>query len=74
MKCLKAIKSTKDVEIGEIIRVDDKTAHRMVGSIWTYVPKSEWKLLTRKVQDDQVSSEEKKPNKKKDKSNQKEKR
>ena len=43
MKCIKALKTTKDVEIGDIKRVDDKTANNMVGSMWAYVPKSEWK-------------------------------
>jgi hypothetical protein len=43
MKCIKALKTTKDVEIGDIKRVDDKTAYNMVGSMWAYVPKSEWK-------------------------------
>jgi len=48
MKCIKALKTTKDVEIGDIKRVDDKTANNMVGSMWAYIPKSEWKLATRK--------------------------
>jgi len=34
MKCIKALKTTKDVEIGDIKRVDDKTAYNMVGSMW----------------------------------------
>jgi hypothetical protein len=48
MKCIKAIKATKDVEVGQIKRVDDKTAENMVGSHWQYISKSEWKLATRK--------------------------
>lgn len=47
MKTIRAIKKTKEVEIGEIKRVDDKTAHNMVGMMWEYVSKSEWKNLTR---------------------------
>jgi len=43
MKCIKAVKQTKEVELGEIRRVDDKTAFNMVGSYWMYVSKSEWK-------------------------------
>lgn len=43
MKTIKSIKATKDVELGEIRRVDDKTAHNMVGSMWQYISKSEWK-------------------------------
>jgi hypothetical protein len=43
MKTIKSIKKTKEVELGEIKRVDDRTAHNMVGSLWQYVSKSEWK-------------------------------
>ena len=70
MKCIKALRASKDVEVGEIRRVDDKTAYNMVGSSWAYVPKSEWKLATRKskpaVQEtEQVTEQvEKKPYKK----------
>jgi hypothetical protein len=49
MKCIKAIRKTKDAEIGQIKRVDDKTAYNMVGSSWMYVPKSEWKSGLNKV-------------------------
>lgn len=49
MKCIKAIKASKDVEMGTIKRVDDKTANNMVGNTWVYIPKSEWKLSTRKT-------------------------
>jgi len=45
MKCIKAIRATKEVELGEIKRVDNKTAHSMVGYSWQYVSKTEWKLL-----------------------------
>ena len=48
MKCIKAIRATKDVELGQIKRVDDKTAENMVGSHWQYISKSEWKMATRK--------------------------
>jgi hypothetical protein len=44
MKCIKAIRATKEVELGEIKRVDNKTAHGMVGYSWQYVSKTEWKL------------------------------
>ena len=70
MKCIKALRASKDVEVGEIKRVDDKTAYNMVGSSWAYVPKSEWKSQTRKSKpSEQVSEEvtdqvEKKPYKK----------
>jgi hypothetical protein len=48
MKCIKAIKESKDVTLGEIRRVDDKTAFNMVGLSWEYVSKAEWKSTTRK--------------------------
>ena len=74
MKCIKALRASKDIEVGEIKRVDDKTANNMVGISWAYVPKSEWKLVTRKSkpiaqETDQVGEQvtdqvEKKPYKK----------
>ena len=58
MKCIKALKASKDVAVGDIKRVDDKTAYNMVGSMWAYIPKSEWKLATRKTKStDQVTKE-----------------
>lgn len=48
MKCIKAIKPGKDIEVGTIKRVDDKTAYNLVGPIWQYVSKSEWKSLFKK--------------------------
>lgn len=44
MKCIKAIRTSKGVEVGDIKRVDDKTAMSMVGLSWQYVSKTEWKL------------------------------
>ena len=41
MKCLKSTKT------GNIIRVDDKQAHNMVGREWSYVSKEEWKKTVR---------------------------
>ena len=70
MKCIKAIKATKDVEVGTIKRVDNKTANNMVGNFWVYIPKSEWKLATRKSKpivqetDQDTDQVEKKPYKK----------
>ena len=70
MKCIKALRASKDIEVGEIKRVDDKTANNMVGLSWVYVPKSEWKLQTRKskpsvqVTEQDSDQEEKKPYKK----------
>lgn len=68
MKCIKSIKETKDVVLGTIRRVDDKTANNMVGNYWAYVSKSEWKKETRKSKpkEDVVEqvSQERKPYKK----------
>jgi hypothetical protein len=58
MKCIKAIKATKEIELGTIKRVDDKTAFNMVGLSWAYVSKSEWKATTRKVKEVQSNTEE----------------
>ena len=73
MKCIKAIKETKDIALGTIKRVDDKTAVNMVGNMWSYIPKSEWKAATRKPKaekSEEKQSEvlEKKPYKKGQKS------
>jgi len=64
MKCIKAIRATKEVEIGEIKRVDDKTAYNMVGSSWQYVSKTEWKLSRGKKVVEETATEQldKKPN------------
>lgn len=44
MKCVKAIKSSKNVEVGTVIRVDDQEAEMKVKTgYWQYAPKSEWK-------------------------------
>lgn len=43
MKCIKNNKT------GEIERVTDREANNMVGSTWSYVAKTEWKAVTRKV-------------------------
>jgi len=43
MKCIKALRTGKDVQVGDIKRVDDKTAMNMVGLSWQYISKTEWK-------------------------------
>jgi len=43
MKCIKNSKT------GDIQRVSDKEAYNMVGNTWKYIPKSEWKEVTRVV-------------------------
>ena len=73
MKCIKAIRATKEVELGEIKRVDEKTAYNMVGSSWVYISKTEWKLsrgkkvaeeVTEQSSDQPTEQVEKKPYKK----------
>ena len=73
MKCIKSIRASKDVEVGDIKRVDDKTAMNMVGLSWQYVSKTEWKLsrgkkvieeVTDQVTDKVTDKVEKKPYKK----------
>lgn len=72
MKCI------KNLQTGNVIRVSDIQANQMVGSTWQFVPKSEWKALTRTpkkeevVETKQVSNEtqtiaEKQRNRKKNK-------
>jgi hypothetical protein len=70
MKCIKSIRASKDVEVGDIKRVDDKTAMNMVGLSWQYVSKTEWKLSKGKKVVEEIATEqpteqiEKKPYKK----------
>jgi len=70
MKCIKSIRASKDVEMGDIKRVDDKTAMNMVGLSWQYVSKTEWKLSRGKKVVEETATEqtteqvEKKPYKK----------
>jgi hypothetical protein len=78
MKCIKSIKSRKNVELGAIKRVDEKEAESEVKSgYWKYIPKSEYKLSTRKQKNveqevNKESSEDvKKPNSKKSKNDKK---
>jgi hypothetical protein len=49
MKCIQAIRTGKYSEVGDIKRVDDIDAQEKVTSgYWKFIPKSEWKLATRK--------------------------
>ena len=52
MKCIKNIKT------GDIQRVDDRQAEAKVGSTWMYIPKSEWKAVTRKPKPEVVEAVE----------------
>ena len=57
MKCIKAIRTSKGVEVGDIKRVDDKTAMNMVGLSWQYVSKTEWKLSRGKKGTEEVTEQ-----------------
>jgi hypothetical protein len=63
MKCIKAIRASKGVDVGDIKRVDEKTAMNMVGNSWQYISKTEWKLSRGK----KVVKEEINPNHESDK-------
>ena len=55
MKCIKCIRVAKGYEIDEIRRVsDDDADDRVKGGYWKFIPKSEWKLATRKTKSVQV--------------------
>lgn len=57
MKCIKAIKETKHIKVGQISRVTDQEADEKVDTkYWKFVPKSEWKS-TKKVSTDQLLRE-----------------
>lgn len=51
MKCIKNNKT------GNIERVTDREAYNMVGNTWSYVSKSEWKMVTRKPKVEQTTEE-----------------
>jgi hypothetical protein len=55
MKCIKCIKVAKGYQIDEIRRISDIDADEKVkGGYWKFIPKSEWKLATRKTKSVQV--------------------
>ena len=59
MKCIKCIKQTKHYELDEIRRTDDQDAEEKVKSgVFKFIPKSEWKLATRKVKVAEVVTEQ----------------
>ena len=57
MKCIKALRTGKDVQVGDIKRVDEKTAYNMVGSSWAYISKTEWKLSRGKKVTEEVTEQ-----------------
>ncbi len=69
MKTIMALRDTKEFKKGEIRRVDDKTANMMVGLVWGYISKSEWKKQTRNPKE--VDTVEKPKTKKNEKSSKK---
>ena len=59
MKCIKCIKVAKGYDLDEVRRMDDIDANEKVkGGYWKFVPKSEWKAVTRKVKVNGVVSEQ----------------
>lgn len=59
MKCIKCIKVAKGYDLDEVRRMDDIDADEKVkGGYWKFVPKSEWKAVTRKVKVNVVVSEQ----------------
>ena len=60
MKCIKSVKQTKQVNLGDIIRTSDEDAMEKVkGGNWVYASKMEWKSLktTPKVEKKEVEVE-----------------
>jgi hypothetical protein len=59
MKCIKCIKVAKGYDLDEVRRMDDIDANEKVKTgYWKFVPKSEWKSVTRKVKVNAVVSEQ----------------
>ena len=59
MKCIKCIKVAKGYDLDEVRRMDDIDANEKVKTgYWKFVPKSEWKAVTRKVKVNEVVSEQ----------------
>jgi len=59
MKCIKCIKVAKGYELDEVRRINDIDADEKVkGGYWKFVPKSEWKAVTRKVKVNEVVNEQ----------------
>lgn len=64
MKTIQAVKQTKNVQLGQLKRVDEREADSEVrGGYWKYVPKSEWKLQTRTPKTEDTQPKEKKSTK-----------
>jgi hypothetical protein len=64
MKCIKSIKDSYQGKLGEVKRVDDKDADiRVKTGLWVYIPKSEYKLMTRIPRDEKEHVSQKKSSK-----------
>lgn len=60
MKCIKAVKSTKQFKQGDIKRVADKEADSATkDGYWKYVSKSEWKSATKKQEETSIQEPKK---------------
>lgn len=65
MKTIRAIKGTKNVQVGTIKRIGEKEADSEVkGGYWEYIPKSEWKSKTKNQESSSTEEESQKSNKK----------
>ena len=57
MKCIKAIKSLKNTEVGTIKRVDDVEAEtKVLTGYWKYTSKSDWKATQSKKEEVKVET------------------
>jgi len=50
------MKYIKNIKTGDIQRVDNQLADAKVGNTWKFVPKSEWKAVTRKPKPEVVEA------------------
>jgi hypothetical protein len=63
MKCIKAVKSLKNYEIGDVVRINNVEAEEKVRTgYWQYASKSEWKTkVNSKVQTQSEKNDESVP-------------
>jgi len=53
------MKCVKNTKTGEILRVENRQADAKVGNTWVFIPKSEWKAVSRKTEKQEVEAEKK---------------
>lgn len=71
MKCIKSIKDSYQGKLGEVKRVSNKDADERVKSgFWMYIPKSEYKSMTR-IPKEEKQEDKSKSNKKNEKTSKK---